>query len=103
MRAWLMDSYGGVDKLRLDDAPDPVPGPNEVLLNVRFAALNPADAFLGSGQYPAKPTLPHVLGRDGVGEVAMVGASVRGVRDGELVGILRCDVGVERWGTLAEK
>jgi NADPH2:quinone reductase len=53
--------------------------------------------------YPAKPRLPHVLGRDGVGEVAAVGAAVRDVRPGETVGILRCDVGVDVWGTLAEK
>jgi NADPH2:quinone reductase len=103
MRAWLMDSYAGVENLRFEEVPDPLPGPDEVLLNVRFAALNPADAFLALGQYPAKPGLPHVLGRDGVGDVATVGASVRGLRSGDLVGILRCDIGVERWGTLAEK
>jgi NADPH:quinone reductase len=103
MRAWLMDSYAGVDKLRLEEVPDPAPGPDEVLLNVRFAALNPADAFLASGLYPAKPRLPHVLGRDGIGEVAMVGPCVRGLRTGDIVGVLRCDTGVDRWGTFAEK
>jgi NADPH2:quinone reductase len=103
MRAWLMDSYAGADTLRLEQVPDPVPRPDEVLLNIRLAALNPADAFLASGQYPAKPRLPHILGRDGIGDVAVVGSSVRGVRAGDLVGILRCDIGVERWGTLAEK
>ena len=69
MRAWLMDSYEGVERLRLEEVPDPRPGPDQVLLNVRFAGLNPADAFLASGMYPAKPPLPHVLGRDGVGDV----------------------------------
>lgn len=103
MRAWLMDSYHGVEQLRLGEVPDPQPGPDDVLLNVQFAGLNPADAFLASGMYPAKPHLPHVLGRDGVGEVAMVGTDVRDVRPGETVGILRCDVGVDAWGTLAEK
>jgi NADPH:quinone reductase len=103
MRAWLMDSYEGVEALRLDEVPDPRPGPEDILLNVRWAGLNPADAFLASGLYPAKPRLPHVLGRDGVGEVAMAGAGAHNVRPGELVGILRCDVGVDVWGTLAEK
>ena len=103
MRAWLMDSYNGVETLRLGEVPDPRPGPNDLLLNMRFAALNPADAFLASGMYPAKPHLPHILGRDGVGDVAAVGADVRDVRSGDTVGILRCDVGVEVWGTLAEK
>ena len=103
MRAWLMDSYGGVESLRLGEVPDPLPGPDEILLNMGFAALNPADAFLASGMYPAKPRLPHILGRDGVGEVAVVGTGVRDMRPGDTVGILRCDVGVDVWGTLAEK
>jgi NADPH2:quinone reductase len=103
MRAWLMDSYDGIERLRLGEVSDPRPGPDDVLLDVRFAGLNPADAFLASGMYPAKPRLPHILGRDGVGEVAAVGTGVHDVRPGETVGILRCDVGVDVWGTLAEK
>jgi NADPH2:quinone reductase len=103
MRAWLMDSYEGVERLRLGEVPDPRPGPDQLVLQVRFAALNPADAFLASGMYPAKPRLPHVLGRDGVGDVVAVGAGVADMRPGETVGILRCDVGVDLWGTLAEK
>ena len=103
MRAWLMDSYDGVAKMRLGEVADPAPGPGEALLRVRFAALNPADAFLAQEQYPAKPPLPHVLGRDGVGEVLAVGPEVNHVHAGDTAGILRCDVGVQVWGTLAEK
>ena len=103
MRAWFMDSYDGVENLRLGETPDPEPGPNQVLLRVRFAALNPADAFLAQAMYPAKPHLPHILGRDGVGEVIAIGPGVSNVETGDTVGILRCDVGVEVWGTLAEK
>jgi NADPH:quinone reductase len=103
MRAWLMESYDGIERLRLGEVSDPRPGPDDVLLDVRFAGLNPADAFLASGMYPAKPCLPHILGRDGVGEVAAVGTGVHDVRPGETVGILRCDVGIDVWGTLAEK
>ncbi|WP_447601746.1 quinone oxidoreductase family protein [Nitrospira sp. Nam80] len=103
MRAWLMESYEGVERLRIGDVADPQPGPAEVLLKIKFAALNPADAFLAKGMYPAKPPLPHVLGRDGVGDVLSIGPGVSSVRIGETVGILRCDVGVTAWGTLAEK
>jgi NADPH:quinone reductase len=103
MRAWFMDSFDGVEKLRLGETPDPQPGPDQVLLRLRFAALNPADAFLAQALYPAKPALPHILGRDGVGDVVAVGAGVSNVKAGDTVGILRCDVGVEVWGTLAEK
>ncbi|HWG97080.1 MAG TPA: zinc-binding alcohol dehydrogenase family protein [Nitrospira sp.] len=103
MRAWLMDSYDGVEQLRLSEAPEPQPGPAEVLLKVEYAALNPADAFLAQGLYPAKPTLPHILGRDGMGDVLQIGADVGNIRVGETVGILRCETGVETPGTLAEK
>jgi NADPH2:quinone reductase len=103
MRAWLMDSHDGVSWLRLAEVDEPRPGPGQALIELRFAALNPADAFLAQGLYPAKPVLPHVLGRDGVGVVAAVGADVHNVRPGDMVGILRCDAGVTTWGTLADK
>src|SRR5215475_4118705 len=103
MRAWLMDSWEGVETLRLAEVANPQPGQADVLLKMRVAALNPADAFLARGMYPANPPLPHVLGRDGVGDVVAVGPGVDNLRVGETVGILRCDVGVETWGTLAEK
>jgi NADPH2:quinone reductase len=103
MRAWLMDSYAGIEQLRLGEVPDPQPGPSEVRLKVRYAALNPADAFLAQGLYPAKPSLPHILGRDGVGDVEVVGSRVENMRVGDTVGILRCETGVEIPGTLAEK
>ncbi len=98
-----MDSYEGVEKLRLGEVPDPQPGPGQALLQMKFAALNPADAFLAEGMYPAKPPLPHILGRDGVGDVIAVGPGVGNVKVGDTAGILRCNAGVEVWGTLAEK
>jgi NADPH2:quinone reductase len=93
MRAWLMDSYEGVEKLRLSDVNEAAPGPGEVLVGIRFAALNPADAFLSIGQYPARPKLPHILGRDGVGTVLALGPDVDTVSVGQTVGILRCNAG----------
>lgn len=103
MRAWLMDSYEGVEKLRLGETDEPTPGRGEALLKVLWAALNPADAFLARAQYPAKPPLPHILGRDALGEVLAVGEGVTGLRPGDVVGILRCEVGVTVRGTLAEQ
>lgn len=98
-----MDSFEGVEKMQLREVPDPQPGPGQVLMQVKFAALNPADAFLARAMYPANPPLPHILGRDGVGDVLAVGPGVSNVRAGQTVGILRCEVGVATWGTLAEK
>jgi len=103
MRAWLMDSYEGIEKLRLAEVADPEPGPGQVLLKMRYAALNPADAFLSQAMYPARPSLPHILGREGVGDVLALGAGVESVQVGETVGILCGITGVNTWGTLAEK
>jgi len=97
-----MDSYEGYEKLRLADVPDPTPARDQVVMRMIYSALNPADAFLAEAQYPAKPRLPHVLGRDGVGEVVAVGESVEGIKPGDILGILRGETGVEAWGTLAE-
>jgi NADPH:quinone reductase len=98
-----MDSYDGVEKLRLAEVADPVAGLGQAVLRVKFAALNPADAFLAQAMYPAKPALPHILGRDAVGEVVAIGSDVDSVEVGDTVGILRCDAGVTARGTLAEK
>jgi NADPH:quinone reductase len=103
MRAWLMDSYEGIENLHLGEVDDPQPNRGQVLLAVRVAALNPADAFLAQAQYPAKPSLPHILGRDASGVVREVHPSVKSVRVGDAMGILTCNVGAEVWGTLAEQ
>jgi NADPH2:quinone reductase len=103
MKAWLLDNFTGLDALRLADVPDPTPGPGEVVLDLLFAALNPADRYLAEAQYPAKPPLPHVLGRDGVGRVSQLGPGVDTLQIGDTRAILRGDVGVTRWGTFAQK
>ncbi len=97
-----MESYAGTENLRLAEAPDPKPGPGDAVVRIRVAALNPADAFLAQKLYPAKPALPHILGRDGGGEVVAVGEGVTNVRPGDTVIVLRCQAGVNLPGTLAE-
>lgn len=103
MRAWLLEGLGGLKKLKLGEIADPVAGEGEVLLRVKYAALNPADRYLAEGQYPARPPMPHILGRDGVGEVIGVGDGVPGWSVGDSALILRSEIGVSRPGTLAEK
>jgi NADPH2:quinone reductase len=103
MRAWVIASFDGIDKARQTDVAEPEPGPGEVLLRVEFAALNPADAYLAEGQYPARPPLPHILGRDGSGEVVRLGSGVEGLQPGAVKLILRGETGVSRWGTFAER
>lgn len=110
MKAWYLDRQEGLGALRLDaSAPDPTPGEGEALVRVRYAALNPADRYLAEKLYPAKPTFPHILGRDAVGIVERFGPSgaqaaegVAAPKEGAPALILRGGAGVDRPGTFAD-
>ena len=103
MKAWLLDELKGIGTLRVADVGEPIPKDGEVVLQLHYAGLNPADRYLAEGQYPAKPKFPHILGRDGVGTVTAVGTGVNGVKIGDVRALLRGDVGVNRAGTFAAK
>ena len=105
MKAWLWDGLAGMDHLLLDEVLDPVPKEGEVVMEMHYAALNPADRMLAERRYPypVNPPLPHVLGRDGVGTIIEVGDGVQDLHIGDQRVILRGDVGVYRWGTFAER
>src|SRR3954463_8807921 len=98
MKAWIIEALNGIDKARLSEVADPAPAAGEVLIRLSCAALNPADRYLAQGEYPAKPTLPHILGREGTGVVVAVGGGVEGHSAGQKQAILRGDTGVSRWG-----
>ncbi len=103
MKAWLLSQLGSLDNLKLTDAPDPAPAAGEVVLRMIYTALNPADYYLAEGQYPARPTFPHILGRDGIGVVEKIGDGVTEWRAGERAVLVRSEVGVNRPGALAER
>ena len=102
MKAWMIERLDGIDNARITEVSDPVPSKGEVLLRLTYAALNPADRYLAEGQYPAKPPLPHILGRDGCGVIAGFGPGVEDHPIGQKRAILRGEMGVSRWGTFAE-
>src|SRR5881397_4016009 len=103
MRAWLLESLGGLEKLKISETTDPTAGKGEAVVRILFAGLNPADRYLAEGQYPARPTFPHILGRDGIGEVVEVGPTTTGWKVGDVGLLLRSEIGVNRAGTFAEK
>jgi len=72
MKAIVLRELGGPDKLRLEELETPVPGPGEVVVELRAAALNHRDVWIRKGQY-AGIKLPIVLGSDGAGVVSAVG------------------------------
>jgi NADPH:quinone reductase-like Zn-dependent oxidoreductase len=75
MRAIVLTALGDSDNLKLEQRPDPQPGPGEVLVRLHAAALNRRDVWIRKGQY-AGIKLPIILGSDGAGEVMDVGEGV---------------------------
>lgn len=76
MKAIYFEKHGGPEVLQFGDQPDPQPPAGWVLVRLRAAALNHADIFVRTGWPGFKLKLPHILGADGAGEVAAVGAGV---------------------------
>jgi len=72
VKAIRFHQHGGPEVLRYEDAPTPQPGPGEVLVGLRAAALNHLDLFTRKGDVPKVP-LPHIGGADGAGVVAANG------------------------------
>jgi len=87
MRAVRITEPGDADVLRPeDDVPDPEPGPDEVLVDVRAAAINRADLYQRRGHYPVPPGWPEEIpGLEMAGVAAAVGSRVQGVEPGDRV------------------
>ncbi|HEY5953225.1 MAG TPA: 2-enoyl thioester reductase domain-containing protein [Terrimicrobiaceae bacterium] len=73
------------DVLRLNERPRPRPGRGDVLLEMLAAPVNPADLNVIEGKYGELPKLPAVIGNEGAGRVALVGANAEGFSVGDLV------------------
>jgi len=86
-RAVRFDRYGGRDVLYLADVPVPVPGPGEVLVEVRAAGINPGEAAIRSGAlrevFPSE--FPSGQGSDLAGVVAATGEGVTEFAPGDEV------------------
>ncbi len=82
MRSIAIDAYGGSERLQLMDLPIPEIGPDDVLIRVRAAGVNPADISFREGRLAQMMPLsfPAIMGSDFAGTVAQVGAHVTTVR-----------------------
>ncbi len=83
MRAIRIHEDGGPEVLRYEEAPDPQPATDEVLIRVRAASLNHLDVWVRKG-LPSVPK-PRILGADGAGVVQALGAGVLGFEPGQRV------------------
>jgi NADPH:quinone reductase-like Zn-dependent oxidoreductase len=101
MKAVLLANHGWPEMLRYSEAPDPVAGPGDVVVDIHAASVNGADPKVrrGNGRYKLSQ-FPHILGRDFSGIVSAVGAGVTDFAVGDAVfGVT--DQGIE--GAYAEK
>src|SRR3982751_2989251 len=69
MKVILFDQPGEADVLRYDDAPDPQPGADELLVRVHATAVNRADLLQRRGAYPPPPGASPILGLELAGEL----------------------------------
>jgi NADPH2:quinone reductase len=95
MRAVVLESYGETEVLQVVEVADPVPGPEEVLVDVVATALNRADLLQRRGFYPSPPLAgfappaPEIPGMEFAGRVAASGERVTDVAVGdEVMGIV---------------
>jgi NADPH2:quinone reductase len=85
MKAVRYHECGEADVLRWEDAPDPTPGPDEVLVKVEAAGVNYADVMRRSGKYHFKTDFPALLGTEAAGVVVKAGKNVEHFTTGDRV------------------
>jgi NADPH:quinone reductase-like Zn-dependent oxidoreductase len=85
MRAIRLHEVGEASKLRVDELPEPTPGPGEAAVRVRATSLNYRDLMVRSGAYNPQLKTPFVPLSDGAGEVSVVGPGVTRVKPGDRV------------------
>jgi NADPH:quinone reductase len=90
MRAIRVHEFGEPEVMRIEEVPDPQPGPGEVMVEVRAAGVNPVDTYIRSGAYRPDLPLPYTPGIDGAGVITAVGPGVKHRRVGERVYVAWC-------------
>lgn len=83
MKAVRFHEHGSIEKLRFEEAPDPQPGPGEIVVRVKACALNYLDLWERRGLPGIQLPLPHISGSDVAGIVEVVGPGVNHVKPGD--------------------
>lgn len=107
MKAAVVRAYG--EPLSLEEVPVPEVPPGQVLVKVAACGVCHTDLHAADGDWPVKPPLPFIPGHEGVGHVAAVGAGVKGIREGDRVGVPwlhtacgHCEHCLTGWETLCD-
>ncbi len=85
MKAILFRTHGGPEVLEYTDFPTPQPGPGQVLVKLKAAALNRLDLWVRQGWPGIRLETPHIPGADGAGQVAALGPGATGWSIGDRV------------------
>src|SRR5207248_8974465 len=86
LKAAIFETHGNpLEVLRIVEQPWPEPAPDEVVVKMKAAPINPADLNAIEGKYPVRPSLPATPGMEGAGVVVELGSAVRNLAVGTLV------------------
>ena len=98
MRAVVLHAHGGPEVLTIESVPDPIPGPDEVVVDIAASAINRADVLQRMGLYPdPRRTQPEIPGLEFSGTVSRLGERVTMWRIGDQV------MAIDAGGGYAEK
>ena len=85
MRAVIVSEFGEIEATRLGEMPQPLPGPGEILVNIKAAAVNYVDLLVIAGKYQFRPEYPFIPGKAPAGVVEAVGGEVDRFKVGDRV------------------
>lgn len=85
MKAAVVHTFG--KPLAIEEVDIPAVPPGQVLVKVVASGVCHTDLHAADGDWPVKPTLPFIPGHEGVGFVAALGAGVKGIKEGDRVGV----------------
>jgi NADPH:quinone reductase len=97
MKALMSLSPGGPETLVLSDQPSPIPGPQEVVIQVKAVGVNFPDVLIIEDKYQFKPERPFAPGGEISGVISAVGEGVEGFAVGDRV------IGSTGWGGMAQE
>ena len=108
MKAAVVHAFG--QPLRIEEVPVPEVTPGQVLVMVVASGVCHTDLHAADGDWPVKPTLPFIPGHEGVGFVAALGKGVKGIKEGDRIGVPwlhtacgHCEHCITGWETLCDE